>query len=200
MVVTNPLGGILIQTLRTKAGLLITDATQDDELEAVFEATINTIESYLDRGLRHTTDIIEKFTHKSGYTILLKYYPIDTVTSAILSDGNTVAYHADDVTGMLHADGRICDHQLTVTYNAGYQTFPGDLMVVILSTFKTLWEQLKGVGATTTGQPLKRLSIDGMVTEFQTQNDITSSGTFADYGPISGSMIALLQPYRRLSS
>lgn len=197
MVVTNPLGGILIQTLRTRAGLLVTDATQDDELEAVFEATISTIESYLNRGLRHSTDIVEKFTHKTGNTISLKYYPIDTVTSAVLSDGNSVAYHADDETGMLHADGRICDHQVTVTYDAGYQTFPPDLLVVILSTFKSLWDQLKGLGATTTGQPLKRLSIDGMVTEFQTQADTASA---SDFGPISGGMIAILQPYRRMSA
>jgi len=196
MIITNPLGGILIQTLRTKSGLLITDSSKDDEIEAVFEATINTIESYLDRGLRHTTDVIEKFTHKSGYTVGLKYYPIDSITSALLSDGNSVAYHADDETGMLHADARICDHLLTVTYDGGYLTFPPDLLLVILSTFKSLWDQLQGVGATSTGQPLKRLSIDGLVTEFQTQADTASS---ADFGPISSSMVSLLQPYKRLS-
>ena len=179
---------VLIADLRVKAGLTSTDTSKDTEILAAYGSALSVLETYLNRKLEHKTET-EKFTHLDGYTASLERYPLTHVDSITPS----LPYHAEDKTGLLHFDGRVHDHEVTVVYSGGYDdtNVPGVILMALLEGFKSVFD---GTGSST-GEIQSITTPDVGTIRFETGG--AASGSSAGFGPLSGGMVDLLAAYRR---
>jgi len=133
-----------LDTLRDRIGLEPADTSKDVELTFSMELVISLMERYLDRRLL-IADEVEKFTHVIANKISLIRYPIHSITS--INGIKHLGYHFGEETGIVHFDGAVLEHEVTVEYNGGYTVLPNDLVYAALLIFDATWGAIEG-GAT----------------------------------------------------
>ena len=197
---------ITIESLRQRIGLPVGDASKDAEIMMISEVAVSFIETYCDRKFFEEDDK-EVFTHKSGYTVSLRRYPIDDIQSVTGVDRTVINnYHVDKKTGLMQFDGHMKSHQFTVSYKGGYTptTVPSDLLWCIMSTFDALWADHLAVGggavAASTGG-VKQAKIGDMSITYDVGGGGSSIGSVGGaYGPISTASLSVLSKYKRWSA
>ena len=185
-----------IETLRQRIGLQPTDNSRDTEILLAMGVTQGLLEAYLDRFLTQKT-YTEKFTHISRSVISLRGYPVDSIISVT---GTDVPYHLDAEAGLVHFDGYVHSHEVTIVYIGGFDAdaIPGALEYAYLAAFDMVWQSNQSVGGALGSGVVKSVASDGARVEFF---DPTSGGASAvGLDPESGlpvSVIGLLNLYRR---
>jgi hypothetical protein len=127
-----------------KTFLNVTVATHDAELQSMLDRA----EAILARrvGPLSLTTVTDE-VHTGPGPLLLKRYPVVSVTSAT-SDGVAVSDLDLDVdTGLLYGAFTSGFRKVRVTYTAGRAVPPADLEAAVLELVKHLWESQRPAGA-----------------------------------------------------
>lgn len=192
----DPFLGIPIETLRQHAGLMPNDASQDAQIEAAFSITVQVVSDYLDRILPYGV-YTESEIHFSGSAMHLKAYPLDIIDVLVSNDAQEPLFHFEKNTGVIKLDGHKRYHELSCSYRGGYVKLPGTLAMVVLATFDVVWASLSASsGSAVVGKEIRATVVDGMRVEYFDPN-ANSATSSAEFGLIPGSMISMLEPYRR---
>ena len=176
-----------------KTRLNITGTTQDAELQVALDTALAIAEGYCDRKFMHASQV-ETFTHSSGNSISLIRYPLDS-DPTLSGDQNTYKFHADWENGVVHFDGGIAEHKMTVTYSGGYVTLPGDLEYALWGIFDGVWSNMQNVGSVGAGG-VDKISLVGVGSISYSGGGVGGSGSGGD--PVSGYVQAVLDGYRRV--
>jgi hypothetical protein len=196
LVALDPLFGISIESLRSRAGLPQSDVSKDALINEAFSSAIGVLETYLNRILRFG-NYTETFVHFAGKVAPLKAYPIDRVMVVICATGFEPSYHIDRVVGDLHMDTFVRAHELSVSYSGGYRAFPSDLALAAIMTFDNVWAALNSsAGAVSGAGEIKSISVPDVGT-ISYQSAGAASGGKAGLGYIPGTVIDVLSKYRR---
>ena len=183
-----------IDDLRVKVGLASGDASQDAAITTAYDAALDMIEAYLNRKLEFMADQ-EHFTHINGYTASLRRYPVTSVAS-VRPDAK---YHVERETGVLHFDGRVREHDLTVDYSGGFTptTLPAVIHLALLDTFKAIWDAAQGGGGQT-GEIQSITAPDVGTIRFATSGGAAAAGSAGSTGGlIPAYLLGMLSLFRR---
>jgi hypothetical protein len=190
--------GITLDSLRTRAGVLATDASKDAEIDIAFLAALDMMEVFLDRKLRFGT-YTERLTHFFGAVASLSAYPIaqDKLTKepvvAVTPRHNI--FHVETETGLVRFDCYVREHQVEVVYDGGYEVLPSTLALALLLIFDAVWSSFAG-GAIATGV-VSRVTVPDVGTiSYDTGAASAGAGSSGD-GLIPPTAASMLQPYRR---
>jgi hypothetical protein len=191
----DPLYGVPISILRTRIGLLHSDGSEDPVIMAAFDIAIDILEFYLDRALRYG-DYVEVLTHVVANVVPLKAYPLD-VAVVVTNEGGSIDFHTEDILGLIHFDGRIKTHELTVSYSGGYIKFPPAIQFAVLAVFDIVWASMTASGGVSVGGgAIRSISNDGATISFDTSSGVSASGVDVISG-LPSSIIGILAPFRR---
>ena len=199
-----------LETLRVRIGLQDTDSTRDAEISSALKTALAFCETYCDRKLILQHDK-ETFTHVSGGTVSLHRYPVSRIVSMDAVNGNSRSYHLEAMTGLVHFDGHVHDHELTVQYDGGYFVtgmhdpveFPGelvempeDLLFAILQVFDKVWAAQSGGGAAVATGGVRSFRVGDISLGFDTgaaASSAASQGAFG--GMVDPAAAAILSLY-----
>lgn len=191
----------LLEVLRVRVGLPADDTSKDDEITATYIAALSWMEAYLDRYLEPGT-YTESFTHVAANVLSLKGYPVEAIVSMSSDnyDAPPVAYHVEEVNGLIHFDGYAVAHEIAVTYDAK-PALTGALYMAFLSLFDSVWAQFH---ASTSTDPvgtgaIKAISSDGARVEFDVSGSSSSSSGIDPSSGLPFGVAAMLHLYRRES-
>ena len=176
-----------------KTRLNITGTTQDAELQGALDAALAIAEGYCDRYFMHTPTQVETFTHVFGKSVSLKRYPLDAEPT-MAGDQKSYKFHADWGDGVVHFDGGVVDHKLTVTYSGGYVTLPADLEYALWAVFDGVWSNMNNAGSVSAGG-VDKISLVGVGSISYDTGSGASSGSAGN--PIAGYVEAILVNYKR---
>lgn len=182
--------------LRIRIGLDATDTSNDANLSTAYSVTVQWLENYLDRILFSETGTeTETFTHLNLHVLSLKGYPTIDVTSITTSDSSP-EFHLEHKTGLIHFDGRLFAHEVTVVYTME-DPMVGPLQLAMLMVFDTVWSNLASAGSVS-GGAVKAISSDGARVEFDTSSAAAlATGIDPDTG-LPAQVVGILQGFRRL--
>lgn len=175
-----------------KTRLNITGTTQDVELQVALDTALALAEQYCDRYFMHNATQKETFVHAYGTSISLKRYPLDA-DPTIAGDRISYKFHTDWQNGLIHLDGGVADHELTVTYSGGYVALPVDLEYALWGVFDNVWGQMQSAGSSGPGG-IDSISLTGVGSI--RYNSGGASGGSGD-GPIGPYAKSVLDLYRR---
>jgi hypothetical protein len=179
--------------LRKRIGLDPADTSRDDEITAVFAASIEALESALDRRLPLGV-YTEQFTHAPGPTLSLSAYPVRLEQPVLVTvDGIDVPGHVDPATGLLYLDAYSREHTLLVVYTGGFDPLPPTLLMAVFSVFDIIAAQSAKV--VQPGGEVKALSLDGARVEYFDPLRGDAAG-----GLVPASVLATLNSYVRKSA
>ena len=98
---------VTIETLRVRTGLDAADASNDSELTLYYSIALDILEVYCNRRFEYALDV-EQFTHETGYSVSLRRFPLDGITSITNENGSTISmFHAHKETGIVEFDGGV---------------------------------------------------------------------------------------------
>lgn len=195
---------ITIEHFRIKAGLAADDTSKDTEIELAKGVALSIIEQYCNRKFAFAIEA-ETFTHWNAYTVPLRRYPVVEITSI---DGWSGEYHFDELTGVVHLDGRAVAHRLTVNYSGGYAetaspaepfVYPDDFMSAWLAVFSQSYTDLNSGGTVASDAAIKTLRAGDLSITYDNAVDTGSSsgGGSAFGGAIPATAKGILDLYRR---
>jgi hypothetical protein len=181
--------------LRARIGLPPGDTTKDAELTAAWAMVTSWVETYLDRWLVPGA-YEEVFTHVARKVLSLKAYPVIAITEFLGDVGTQVVdYHVEKPYGLVHMDGFVISHELTVLYDA-LPDVDGPIMLAMLSVFDSVWRDLSATEPSGGDGPVKAISSNGARVEF----DLSAGGMDIDAGSgLPTSVAYMLNLYRRQS-
>ena len=186
-----------LATAKTRLG--ITGTTQDVEIQAALDASLELIERYCDRKFLYATETA-RFYYFRGDHIFLPHYPVESV-SAITIDtmAYTGKYKVHRAFGMIQFAGRIGYDEIDVTYSGGYRVLPPDLELVLWSVFGNVWPNYSGGTATVAAGAIESITIADVGTVRYSTGAASSGSTGGGYGwrGILGPYINVLDLYRR---
>jgi hypothetical protein len=187
-----------LELLRSRIGLAPNDTAKDVEILASYVMTISLLEKYLDRFLT-PGNYIEEFTHVAGRTVSLKGYPVLDIQAVVNSFGyNVEAYHVDKQNGLIHFDGTLISHQLSVQYDCEPPN-DGALVLAFMNVFDMVYGNFTkvGVNASVGGGAIKAIRSNGASIEYDTSGGSSgSTGIDSDTG-LPAACVGLLEPFRR---
>jgi hypothetical protein len=171
------------------------DTTKDAEITAAWAMVTSWVETYLDRWLVPGA-YSEVFTHVARRVLSLKAYPVTAITSMIGEmGGGIISYHVEKPNGLVHMDGFMLSHELTVLYDATPDV-DGPIMLAMLSVFDSVWRDLSATEPSGGDGPVKAISSNGARVEF----DLAAGGADIDAGSgLPTSVAYMLNLYRRQS-
>lgn len=185
-----------IENLRQRIGLQPTDNSRDADLILAQEMAMSLAERYCDRGFEYKLET-ELFTHVSGGTISLYRYPVDQIITLDVINGGARAYHLEPKTGLIHFDGDVHEHEITVEYMGGFNPMPPDLMLALLQIFDAVWPLYSGSGG---GGPMagniESVTLTGVGT-IRYGAGIDSSDDSGSASPYIGAAASILSLYKR---
>ena len=181
---------IRIEDVRARIGLQPTDTSKDTELAVALETSLAVAEAYCNRKFKSQRDT-ETFTHIDSHVVSLRRYPVDTIINV---SPNGFDYHLEKETGLIHVDGRVHKHALTIEYDGGYVAIPSDLGFAILMIFDSVWGTLQGDGQAQTGGVESVTLADVGTVRFSTSK--SSSGD-EDFAGLPFKVRSILDFYRR---
>jgi hypothetical protein len=196
MLTPQQLFGVTMEMLRKRVGLVETDTSQDELIEASWIGATGLIEEYTDRWLVYGT-YTEVITHFTGLTFPVKAFPISAVNFVRGDNTSDIAYHANKQTGVVYLDAYAAEHELSIEYDGGYQALPAAIMAVLLPTFDAVFASLGSSGGTSSaGKEIKSVTLDsvGTVSYF---NSADASGSGESFGLIPSNLIGMLTPFIR---
>jgi len=190
-----PYYGVPVELLRSRIGLLPTDASRDAEIEEAFTDGVLSINDYLDRVLQ-LGDYKEVSTHFRGFKLSLPAYPVETVAT-VFADEIEPSFHLDKVTGLIKFDSVVGAHTLTVEYKGGYDIFPDAIQIAAIDAFDNAWRFLNSTSvAASSTSVVKSVSIDGMRVDYFDSS--SESSVSESMGYLSPTTVSTLEPYRRV--
>lgn len=202
-----------IEVLRVRAGLQPADDTKDALLEQAAAATLDLVETYLDRKLELKDDI--EYFYVGDKHILVHRWPIVRDSVTILVDDNPVSMTdklVDYERGIIYrppTGGK--GSESSVEYEGGYDPIPASLLWAMLAAFDSVWYGTPGWGGTpgagqTTGSgEVKKVTLVGIgsvdLDTGSTSGSASRSGgnTSTAWGILSEDAITILDRYRRES-
>lgn len=151
----------LITLAELKIWLNISGNTEDSRLEAYINTISSAIEKYLKRTLK-AGDYTEKYSGTDEQELILNNYPVNSVDSVAI-DGielNEEDYEFLSSGVLLKSDGWLIsglgnylsgkidfpERNIEVTYNAGFETVPDDLKLVVYEAVSDLYFRKKSGG------------------------------------------------------
>lgn len=156
---------ITLADLKTWLGITSVDAARDSRLEMYINTISTAIETYCNRKFKSATYTSEKYQATDEQELILKNYPVTSITSLTYNDDTLTEadedFELDEDTGILfreegwaktgygnYLSGKIDfpERNITVTYVAGYSTIPEDLKMVCYEACSNLYD-LKAAGA-----------------------------------------------------
>jgi len=185
-----------IETLRVRIGLIDSDASRDDDINAASAVTLALMANYCDRYFDEVVDGVQDFTHVTGESLSLNRYPVTEITSMLNNMGNEFTlYHLGEYTGIIHFDYPVAFHTLSVTSTAGYAEgeFPDDLLIAYYSIFDQQFAAMES-GATISTTNIESVTVADVGTVRYGSNDSMGGGFIP---PIAGS---ILDAYKRYQS
>lgn len=188
-----------LSTLRARVGIAPGDTTRDAELQAALEAAGTLMETYCDRYFMQSGQT-ETFTHIETNVLSLKRYPVNTINSIVDENGQAItAYHVDSKAGLVQLDAFTVRHQVTVSYEGGYDPLPDDLVLVALSLFDKVFAMQGGGGAAVAAGGIKTIRAGDLSVTYDTgaQAATGGSGGGAFGGLIDPMSKAILDLYMR---
>lgn len=189
-----------LELLRQKVGLQANDASKDQMIIVAWQGAYQWLEVYLDRFLDPDGVKSEVFTHVTGGTISLKGYPLQGIVSITDVYGNDItAYHYESTTGLIHFDGHVVSHELSVDY---YMANPvtGPLWLAVVQVFDQVWAGMQATGgaAALGAGVVKAVTSDGARVEYFDPSSGGDSAVGIDPGSgLPAATVAMLAPYKR---
>jgi hypothetical protein len=180
-----------------------TTGAQDLMIPVVLDTAVAIAEKYLDRGISYATETV-KFYNVEGWQLNMPRYPIETVTTVVGLDNLSYKTHLHG--GYFDFNTQVWIDEADITYTGGYQTYPGDLELALWLIFDEIWNSTPGagiaVGAGTSPQEIESVSIPdvGTIKYAKNASSAGSAGNVLTNGFISSAALALLEPYRRMST
>lgn len=126
-----------------KVGAL--DTTYNDLLSMLINAVSTFLINRIGRGVK-SADYTQKMVWEGGNLIVLKNYPVSTITSVKVDDETITDYVSLTDQGLIYVNDEIeKGSTVEINYTAGYSTVPDDLKVACLELIKTRFDRwLKG--------------------------------------------------------
>lgn len=189
---------IPIETLRVRIGLDSADNSRDDELTLYYQIALAIIETYCNRKFEWQADV-EKFTHKAGYGLSLRRYPLTEITAINGDENNTaIRFHAHDESGVIEFDGYVISHVVTVEYEGGFTELnvPADLKWCILQGFDLINQG--ETGNELTGAIVKSIASDGANIQYDLSASIGTAKALDLVSGLPSNTVAILDNYRRI--
>ena len=190
-----PPTGSWISLADAKVRLGVTGTAQDIEVQAAIDAALEIIEVYLDRKLLYEVDQ-ELFYDVQGHTISLRRYPVNSITLS-----SRAFKKLDKQKGLIHFNGGILEHEVTVDYEGGYQVIPAPILLALLSTLDNVWLHIDSTSvAPISSSEVKAMSIpDVGRIEYNVASQASDGGDDDGFAKFFGQFIGMLQFYRRKS-
>ena len=189
-----------------KARLNIVGATQDAQVQAALDTTLDLIELYLDRKLMYAAESASFYYVGEG-SLQLPRYPIEQVVSVNFANNNQAIsqYKLHKTAGLILFGGVMLGDQVDVSYAGGYKTLPTDLEWAMFAAFDAVWQSSPAFGGTAgsglvqgTGE-VKKVSLVGVGSvDFDVGATAvgSTSSTGNPWGLLPGTVTAVLDRYR----
>ena len=171
-----------LATAKTRLG--ITGTAQDAEVKAALDATLESIELYLNRKLTYGSDK-ETFHDARSHALSLRRYPVDSIT---LSSQEYVNFDKD--TGLVYFGGYAIGQAVTINYFGGYKVIPAGIEAALWMTLDNFWLVFGG-GSVSSGA-VKTIKAGDLSVTYSEKGDASTGDSM-----IPSAAEALLFAYRR---
>jgi hypothetical protein len=170
-------------------------------LQLTLDATLQSVEKYLDRKIMYLADVHQFFyTHEQDYN--LERYPVEKVDSIIL-DGTPISiqYKVHSSSGMLKLDHYVFKRELEVSYSGGYKILPADLELALWVLFEEMLPLVQGGSSSVSAGAIDSITVQDVGTiRFNTNSGGSGSGAISSISGMPDSVLALINHYRRYSA
>lgn len=178
--------------------LKIEDDTQDAQLQALLDASLEYIETYLDRKLSQG-DFEEYLEANMQDTIDLKNYPVKEIASIETLDGLRTFTAADLLlvksTGQVRCRNSLFSGDLLAQYTGGFDPLPAWAIKAQVDTAASMYFEIQSGGSSVATGAIKSEEIYG-VAKVQYETGSGSSPNDGAIGPIPATVIEVLEMHR----
>lgn len=194
-----------VSTARVRAGLLVTDTSQDAAINLAMQTALSIAEKYCDRKFMYARQK-GSFYYVARQNFQLDRYPIESVFSLSDENGTTVDatdYEVHHLTGMVQFPSvHSVPKRITIEWEGGYRQLPFDLEMALWGAFDTVWPSISGAGGgTVAAGEIESVTLQDVGTvRFTTQASVASGAGASNassgaYG-LMGPYFSLLDKYR----
>jgi hypothetical protein len=202
-----------IDEIKAALGIETGDASKDEAIQSMLDATIALIESYLGRGIAHAA-VVEEFDppENANPALLVFRFPIEVVNSVKQYGNALTGWRAYKTPGIVQWRGTHCairraccddmGEPVVVDYVGGYadDAWPADLLEAVMRAFYIRWNATGGTGnlADVVNAPgnNRSVSVDGLTITRDSQMYAGEGFAGQAVPPELTSVAAMLEPYR----
>jgi hypothetical protein len=178
--------------------LKIEDDSQDVQLQSLLDASLEYIETYLDRKL--TQGEFEEYLEANLQgTIDLKNYPVKEIESIETLDGMRTFTAADVLlvksTGQVRCRGGLFSGDLLAKYTGGFEPLPAWAIKAQVDTAAAMYFEIQSGGSSVATGAIKSEEIYG-VAKVSYETGSGSGSNDGAVGPIPAQVIEVLEMHR----